>query len=50
MKYFKSIIAKMIKRNGINFNKVIDDYTSTEKIQKYINELLTEIVKIKGRK
>jgi spore maturation protein CgeB len=50
MKYFKSIIAKIIKRNGTNFNKVIDEYTSSEDIKKYIDEILSEIVKIKGQK
>jgi|tagenome__1003787_1003787.scaffolds.fasta_scaffold18692406_1 hypothetical protein len=50
MKYFKSIIAKIIKLNGTNFNKVIDDYTSTEDIKKYIDEVISEIVNIKGQK
>ena len=50
MKYLKSIIAKIIRRNGTNFNKVIDDYTSTEDIKKYIDEVLSEIVKIKEQK
>lgn len=50
MKYLKSIIAKIIKQNGTNFNKVIDDYTSTEDIKKYIDEVISEIVKIKGQK
>jgi hypothetical protein len=48
--YFKSIIAKIIKRNGTNFNKVIGDYKSTEDIKKYIDEVISEIVKIKGQK
>jgi|tagenome__1003787_1003787.scaffolds.fasta_scaffold20988055_4 hypothetical protein len=50
MKYLKLIIAKIIKRNGLNFNKekVMEGYVSTEDIKKYLDEVISEIVKIKG--
>jgi|tagenome__1003787_1003787.scaffolds.fasta_scaffold15983767_1 hypothetical protein len=52
MKYLKLLITKIIKRNGINFNKVneIDNYMSIEDAKKYIDEVLLEFVKIKGQK
>ena len=52
MKYLKLIITKIMKRNGLNFNKekVIEDYMSTEDIKKYLDEVISEIVKIKGQR